>query len=63
MSDILCDLGITWIIIILIVISLFVTGGEVILRFGLLTARRQRMLTDLFQAIKEPAAGRVLGEL
>lgn len=59
----LCYLGITWIIIILIVISLFVTGGEVILRFGLLTARKQPTLIDLFRAMKEPATGRVLGEL
>ncbi|KAF8446541.1 hypothetical protein BGX38DRAFT_1250516 [Terfezia claveryi] len=66
LSDSIADSNmsrITWIIIILIVISLFVTGGEVILRFGLLTARKQPTLIDLFRAMKEPAAGRVLEEL
>ncbi|KAF8419685.1 hypothetical protein EV426DRAFT_614359 [Tirmania nivea] len=66
LSDSIADSNmsrITWIIIILIVISLFVTGGEVILRFGLLTARKQPTLIDLFRPMKGPAVERILGEL
>lgn len=62
-SDIPCYLGITWIIIGLIVISLFVTGGEVILRFGLLTARKQPTLLSVLRAMKKPAAGAIMSEL
>ncbi|KAF8476190.1 hypothetical protein BDZ91DRAFT_690115 [Kalaharituber pfeilii] len=52
LSDSIADTNmsrITWIIIILIVISLFVTGSEVILRFGLLSARKPPALISLFR--------------
>lgn len=45
-----CHIGITWIIIILIIISIMVTVSEVFIRFGILSTRQGRTPAGTLQS-------------